>query len=377
MNDPRRKKVLLQIRHGYRGLMVTCNEYLKAFPGDDYLRIVVFLTGTHCEAIAQAVPADKVIFLGLRSTQLRGLKISVVRKLLRICRDHGVDMILAHRYKAAFVTGLLTLFHGTALRIIVVHGLGQFHSWSRRTLFRLLFRDRFLMVGISEAVAADIRNVGPGLDSARVLALPNCLDIERTRAEQLGRTQARALLNVDDEDFVFGHVGRLSPSKDQHTMISAFGLAAADMPEAKLLIVGGGRLEQSLKAHAKALGLDERVQFTGKIDRAARLMPGFDVFVLTSKKEGFGRVLLEAMAARLPLLVTAAGGIPEVVDGLTELCGPGDVEAIARRYRYFYRLDQDAYQQACEQSQRRLMERFSDGQFSNRLMHFINHHRTQ
>ena len=367
----------MQIRHGYRGLMVTCNEYLKAFPGDDYRRIVVFLTGTRCEAIAQAVPADEVIFLGLRSTQLRGLKISVVGKLLRICRDHGVDIIVAHRYKAAFVTGLLTLFHRTSLPVIVVHGLGQFHSRGRRTLFRFLFRDRFLIVGISEAVAADIRCIGPGLDPARVLALPNCLDSERTQAEQLSRAQARALLNLDDEDFVFGHVGRLSPSKDQHTMISAFGLAAADMPGAKLLIVGGGRLEQSLKAHTRALGLDDRVHFTGKIDRAACLMPGFDVFVLTSKKEGFGRVLLEAMAARLPLLVTAAGGIPEVVDGLTELCRPGDVEAIARRFRYFYRLDRDAYRQACEQSQRRLVERFSESEFRSKLMHFIDYHLAQ
>jgi glycosyltransferase involved in cell wall biosynthesis len=102
-------------------------------------------------------------------------------------------------------------------------------------------------------------------------------------------------------------------------------------PDAELVFVGKGELEEPLRAQASFAGCSDRVKFLGWREDISRIMPLFDVFVLPSLNEGMGRVLVEAMAAGRPIVASRVGGIPDLVrhgeNGL--LVPPRDDEALA------------------------------------------------
>jgi glycosyltransferase involved in cell wall biosynthesis len=125
-------------------------------------------------------------------------------------------------------------------------------------------------------------------------------------------------------------VGRLIEQKDHATLLRAFATVRATSPAVRLAILGSGPLEGRLRALARELGADDALLLPGATpprDWLARA----DVFVHTSRWEGFGIVLLEAMLARLPVVATRASAVPEVVaDGETGLLAdPGDDAAVA------------------------------------------------
>jgi glycosyltransferase involved in cell wall biosynthesis len=113
-------------------------------------------------------------------------------------------------------------------------------------------------------------------------------------------------------------VAALTGHKDIDTLLSAAVLVAARAPEARFVIVGDGERREALQARAKALGLPGRVIFAGFRADLDALIPAFDVFCLSSKMEGLGTSLLDAMCFARPVVATEAGGIPEAVeDGVT------------------------------------------------------------
>jgi glycosyltransferase involved in cell wall biosynthesis len=126
-------------------------------------------------------------------------------------------------------------------------------------------------------------------------------------------------------------VGRLIAQKDHPTLLHAFARVREAHPQARLAILGGGPLEAETRALAASLGLDEAVALPGRTEIRDWLERA-DVFVHTSRWEGFGIVLLEAMLAGLPIVATRVSAVPEVVaDGETgALVEAGDVAGVAR-----------------------------------------------
>ncbi len=126
-------------------------------------------------------------------------------------------------------------------------------------------------------------------------------------------------------------VGRFAPQKDHATLLAAFAKVRERHPAARLGLLGVGPLEAQTRAEAERLGVAAAVALPGRVavrDWLARA----DVFVHTSRWEGFGMVLLEAMLAGLPIVATQASAVPEVVaDGASGLLvEPGDAEGLAR-----------------------------------------------
>jgi glycosyltransferase involved in cell wall biosynthesis len=136
---------------------------------------------------------------------------------------------------------------------------------------------------------------------------------------------------ITDHERVILSVGRLSKEKAHADLILAFQRLCGTRADYKLVIVGEGPERASLEATAADLGIDTRVVFTGQISDVRPFYATADVFVLPSHSEGSPNVLLEAMGAEVPVVATAVGGVPEIVEDETSalLIPPGDPRAMA------------------------------------------------
>ncbi len=126
-------------------------------------------------------------------------------------------------------------------------------------------------------------------------------------------------------------VGRLIPIKGHEVLLRALATVGGDLPEATLEIAGDGPLEQELRAGVVRLGLDDRVSFLGRVAPATPVFERAEIVVVPSFGEGFGMVALEAMERGRPVIASAVGGLPEIVEAArTGLVVPaGDVQALA------------------------------------------------
>jgi glycosyltransferase involved in cell wall biosynthesis len=130
-------------------------------------------------------------------------------------------------------------------------------------------------------------------------------------------------LGVPDGAPVVGNVAALTGHKDHATLLDAAQVVLRRRPDACFVIAGDGPLRRELEARAREQGLSGRVLFAGFRTDVDRLLPAFSVFCLSSHLEGLGTSLLDAMAFGLPVVATAAGGIPEAVEhGVTGLVVP-------------------------------------------------------
>jgi glycosyltransferase involved in cell wall biosynthesis len=136
------------------------------------------------------------------------------------------------------------------------------------------------------------------------------------------RWRVRRALGIDDDTFVVISVARLDPVKDLATLLDAFALVRRRVPHSRLLIVGDGPDRATLAANAACLDLADSVTFIGYRSDVQSLLPSADLYVNSSITEGISITILEAMAAGLPVVATAVGGTPEVVDRTTGLLVP-------------------------------------------------------
>jgi glycosyltransferase involved in cell wall biosynthesis len=316
-------------------------QYAELLQSQGARVITVFLTRPKNEALAQAHKSDKVLFFELQSRDMRGLKLRLLLRLRRLCREEGISLVVAHRWKPLYLATLLQFFL-PSLRILgVAHSLGQLRRYGRRLLFRLLGH-RVQLLGVSDTTRDDLRACLPTSAQQRVQTLHNYTDFERLRAEQLDKTNARKALGLAQDAWVFGNVGRLHRHKDQTTLLRAFALVAPKLPLARLCILGQGQLETELKQLARELNISAQVNFLGVVPEAARYFRAFDCFVLSSDREPFGMVLLEAMAADVPVIASDSGGAREVVYLARWRPHQGDADAFAERMLALATLDKDA-----------------------------------
>ncbi|WP_349570656.1 glycosyltransferase [Azotobacter salinestris] len=355
---------VLQFCHGYDGPFLDCaRQYAQLFAGTPYKVTTVYLTGEPGIEAAQGSASDEVVFLGYDSKDVRGLKLAAIRELKRILRGRDFRLCIAHRFKPAYVALL-----ASDLPVIAVHHAFDDYRRLSRRLFAGYFRRRLSLLGVSDAVRDDIRACLPSWPAERIETLYNRIDVAALKAAQLDRRAARQALELPEDAWVVGNVGRLHPDKDQATLLRGFAEALPQLPAGSLLaILGSGRLEAELKALAGTLGIDRQVRFLGQIPEARRYFRAFDVFALSSDHEPFGMVLLEAMAAGVPLIATDCGGGREVVEGVGTLFPLGDAAALATGLVCLAGLDEAARAACAQAMERRLQERFSDQAVARRF----------
>jgi glycosyltransferase involved in cell wall biosynthesis len=345
---------VLQICHSYYAPFLDCaRQYAALFKDTQYKVLTVYLTGDANEQVAADTACDEVIFLGYKSAQVSGLKLNAISKIRKIVAKENFAFCIAHRAKPTYVALL-----ATKLPVISIHhNYNDFGRMSRRLMVNI-FKSRLLLLGVSDSVRDDMRRQLKSWPQEKIQTLYNHIDVEVMQSSLLNRVEARRFLNISDNAWVFSNVGRLHHDKDQANLIRGFHLAAPNLPvNSILMIIGSGPLETSLKALVKKLHLEDKVIFTGKVLDAKEYFKAFDVFVLTSDHEPFGMVLLEAMAAGLPLICSDCGGGAEVVKNVGALFKQGDDESLSKALIEMCRQDQTNLNVRLNDE---LNERFSD-----------------
>ncbi len=319
---------VLQICHSYYPPFLDCaRQYAALFKQTNYQVTTVYLQGEYSQTVVDGSASDEVIFLGYKSRDIGGLKLGAILKIRAITKKKLFHFCIAHRVKSTYVALL-----ATQLPVVSVHhNYNDYSRWTRRLLVDW-YQTRIIMLGVSNAVRDDLRRDLSNWPSERIQTLYNRIDITNVQAQLLPRKSARQALNLPLDANIFGNVGRLHHDKDQLTLIKAFAKALPKLRGHNLLvIIGAGPMEQELKYLAKTLAVENSVLFLGNVANAKQYFNAFDVFVLTSDNEPFGMVLLEAMAAELPIICSDCGGGAEVVQGAGELFKFGDVEQLASK----------------------------------------------
>jgi glycosyltransferase involved in cell wall biosynthesis len=181
-------------------------------------------------------------------------------------------------------------------------GFGRFLQW-------FAFRGVVTPVAISQEVAASMQRVY-GLECKAVV--PNCIPVDQYTRGIEDRTEWRAKHGFAEDDVVFVSVGRFEPQKNPMLLIDAF--AALNDEHAHLVMLGAGSMRDGIAAHIRERGLGGRIHLLGKIPDIPEALAGSDVFALSSDWEGSPLAVIEAMAAGLPVIGTAVGGVPELVE---------------------------------------------------------------
>ncbi len=364
-----RKNVLI-IGHDYVTQFVDIyNQYTRLFDPEKYEVTVAYLTGEPNTEIKNRTLAENIIFLNVPKKSIRSLKIRAIKKLLDLTREKKFQIVICHRYKPTYIMMWVARFYKIPLLVSVMHELRTMASINRQLLIALLAPKNMVFAGVSNAVRDDMRKNLWCVPKERIITLYNMIDVELTEPQLLARDDAREKLGLAPDAFVFGNVARLARNKDQESLIHAFSLIKPYCPRAKLIIIGSGDLEQKLKQQIASHGLDNDIILTGYLSGGFRYMKAFDCFVLSSIQEAFGRVLLEAMIAKLPVIATRVHGIPEVISGTGMLVEPKDTAGLAAAMQKIHDLSSDELVRRGEQAYQHVIRHFSIPRFHEQFWH--------
>jgi glycosyltransferase involved in cell wall biosynthesis len=299
--------------------------------------------------------------LGVDVVRLRGVGRSLVRLALALSshvRRSRPDVIHTHLFDADLVGTVVARVCGVQC-CSTIHSATFFATPAHRLRYRclaLLVR-RFFPVSqhLSEVLIQRCR-----VPAARVRVIRNGIDTTR-----FAPPPARD--GADARGPIIGTLARLVPSKGIRTLLDALPHLLPEYPEALLLVGGAGEEKESLERQARALGLADRVVFAGLVHEPRDFYRRLDLFVLPTLDEGFGLVLLEAMAMGLPVIGTRVGGVPEIlthgVNGW--LVEPGDSAVLAAGIRTLW-ADPALRRQVAEEG-RRTAQRFDITQTAMQL----------
>jgi glycosyltransferase involved in cell wall biosynthesis len=245
-----------------------------------------------------------------------------------LCRELQPGVLHSHGFRADVVDAPAVRAQRIPI-VTTVHGFTG-GDWRVRLYERVqarAFRRFDAVVAVSRPL--EQRLAATGVPRDRLHLLPNAW--HRSEVPVM-RAAARQHLGLPQDEFVAGWVGRLSAEKGGDVLLYALAEPAAR--EVRACFVGGGAREGPWRTLAAELGVADRVYWPGPVDAASRYFTAFDAFVLSSRTEGTPIALLEAMAARIPIVATRVGGVPDVVtEHEAWLVDSEDPCAIARALR--------------------------------------------
>lgn len=252
------------------------------------------------------VPRDGIFEISMRG----GADAMAAVRIAKIVRENRVDIIHAHVARDYPLAALASRRADNTPFVLTRHVLFPLNK-----LHRLLLRRAARVIAVSNAVAESLRRRNI-FAANKIVLVHNGIDLERFRTAKQGALPD-ALNGINAKRLV-GTVGHISPIKGQTDFVRAAALVTREHDDVAFVIVGedksrDGVNRKHLEALISELGLNKRVHLIGWQDDIAALLPHLDIFVSAARSEPFGLVILEAMAAGLPVIATASEGAREII----------------------------------------------------------------
>ena len=295
----------------------------------------------------------------------RTLDVENIPRLVRFILSERIAIVHTHGYRSDIV-GLIAARLSSRPVIATVHGFVPIDSRLRlyEQCDRLVLRFFDLVLPVSDQIGQTLRS--SGVPGERMTTIRNAV------APGLGDERKRSGTPIPlckrDGDFLIGIVGRLSPEKNIAGFLEAARRLSGRYGHLRFVVVGEGPERECLEGLTIRLGLDGKVRFTGFVENMEEVYSLLDMLVIASSTEGVPLTVLEAMKHGIPVVSTAVGGIPEViedgVDGL--IVDAGDTGALCRAVEMLV-VDGNRYMAISMNAKRRVLRDFDRSSWVRRI----------
>jgi glycosyltransferase involved in cell wall biosynthesis len=275
-----------------------------------------------------------------------GRNVNPIRDLITIWKLYWMirrlkpDIVHTHTAKAGFtgrvaawlagVPVIIHTFHGHVFQGYFSPALTQVFIWLERLTARMSDTVIVLTEGLRRELAEQYRITR----KRHMTVLPLGLDLDVFTRCPRHTGEFRRQYAIPSNAPLVGIIGRLAPVKNHGLFLDAVARVHAEIPEAVFVIVGDGEnaIREEIKAKIAALGLTDVVKMTGWVQDVAPIYSDLDVLVISSLNEGTPVTVIEALASRCPVVATAVGGLPDLLDrgALGAMVPSGDADALAK-----------------------------------------------
>lgn len=299
-------------------------------------------------------PRIKVSLLSMKKN-LRGF-IKAYHACWKLSRQKRWDVVHAHMFHANLVARLAAPLFRHARVISTAHSNNE---GGAARMFAYRVTDFLSDINTNVSRGALDRYISHRFFSpSKSICVYNFVDTKHYHPDLVAREWMRREQGFNDRQFVVLNVGRLVHEKDQSLLLRAFAIALKEHLNLWLVLVGDGAERLALEDQAANLGIAQRVRFCGSRRDVAQWYNLADLFVLTSRVEGFGLVLAEAMASGCPAVTTDVGGCSEVVGDSGVVVPSGSVESVAEAIRRHVRLSNGQRAELAERQRARIVRLF-------------------
>lgn len=256
-----------------------------------------------------------------------GLDFSFAKKLAKLVKENNINIVHPHDSLAHSACLLAYMFFGMKQSIVLHRRVDYAVNNSIVSRYKYNIAQIKRIICVSEEVK---RVLAPSLKKPeKAVVVHSGIDLNKFKLsnENLLRNE----YNLDDDTCLIGNVAAVTQQKDYFTFVETARVFLSKNSKVKFFIIGGGDQIEEIKELVKTYGLQEAIIFTGFREDINAVLPCLDILLFTSEKEGLGTTLLDAFAAKVAVVATNAGGIPELVKhGETGLLAPvKDTEQIA------------------------------------------------
>jgi len=231
------------------------------------------------------------------------------RTIGKLIRKQRISLIHTHDSGAHTLAYLAALVRGNRTPLVVSRRVDFPVGKSFMSRKKYNHKNVKRILCVSDAIKAI---TGRTVNNKRVLkTVYSGIDVSRFTFQPTGIL--RKEFNIPEDYAIVGNVAAIAPHKDYFTFVQTAEQLLKTNTKVRFLIIGDGPMREEIKSYVAQKGLENEVLFTGFRNDIPQILPELDVFLFTSETEGLGTSILDAFACKVPVVTTAAGGIPELV----------------------------------------------------------------
>lgn len=236
----------------------------------------------------------------------------IILKIYKLIQKENIDLVQTHLWTANFWGRIAAWLAGVKIIIATEHTTDEKRPWFYYLADKLLASISSKIITVSESVKS-FHSRKADIPKDKFEVIKNGIQLEKWQKPVEVR-DVKANLEISEDEVIIGTIGRLVQAKRYDIFLKAVAEIVKTKPNIRAIIIGEGPLESELKNETITLGIQNNVKFTGFRKDIPKLIKIFDIFVLSSEREGLPVTLLEAMATGIACVVTRVGGNPEVIN---------------------------------------------------------------